>query len=50
MPVAPAGAVEIYYETIGEPEDPALLLVAGLGAQLIIWHEFCYSLVDAASS
>jgi pimeloyl-ACP methyl ester carboxylesterase len=47
MPVAPAGAVEIYYETFGEPEDPALLLVAGLGAQLITWQEeFCYSLID----
>jgi pimeloyl-ACP methyl ester carboxylesterase len=47
MPVAPAGAVQIHYETLGEPEDPALLLIAGLGAQLIIWHdEFCYSLVD----
>lgn len=47
MPVAPAGAVQIHYETLGDPDDPALLLVAGLGAQLIIWHdEFCYSLVD----
>lgn len=52
MPVAlsqpnPAGAVQIHYETIGDPDDPALLLVAGLGAQLIIWQdEFCYSLVD----
>jgi pimeloyl-ACP methyl ester carboxylesterase len=47
MPVAPAGAVQIYYETLGDPEDPALLLIAGLGAQLINWpDEFCYSLVD----
>jgi pimeloyl-ACP methyl ester carboxylesterase len=52
MPVALSqsdqpGAVRIHYETLGEPGDPALLLVAGLGAQLIIWHdEFCYSLVD----
>jgi pimeloyl-ACP methyl ester carboxylesterase len=52
MPVALSqsdqpGAVQIHYETLGEPGDPALLLVAGLGAQLIIWHdEFCYSLVD----
>jgi pimeloyl-ACP methyl ester carboxylesterase len=47
MAVAPAGAVQIHYETMGEPGDPALLLVAGLGAQLIIWpDEFCYSLVD----
>jgi pimeloyl-ACP methyl ester carboxylesterase len=47
VPVAPAGAVEIHYETLGEPEDPPLLLVAGLGAQLIVWSdEFCYGLVD----
>jgi pimeloyl-ACP methyl ester carboxylesterase len=39
--------VELHYETLGEPGDPALLLIAGLGAQLIIWHdEFCHSLVD----
>jgi pimeloyl-ACP methyl ester carboxylesterase len=47
MPVASAGAVHINYETLGDPDDPALLLVAGLGAQLIIWQdEFCYSLID----
>jgi pimeloyl-ACP methyl ester carboxylesterase len=47
MPLAPAGAVQINYETIGEPGDPPLLLIAGLGAQLIIWpDEFCYGLVD----
>jgi pimeloyl-ACP methyl ester carboxylesterase len=47
MPLAPAGAVQIHYETLGAPEDPALLLVAGLGAQLIIWHdELCHSFVD----
>lgn len=47
MPIAAAGDVEIYYETLGEPDDPPLLLIAGLGAQLISWHdEFCHSLVD----
>jgi pimeloyl-ACP methyl ester carboxylesterase len=47
MPVAVAGAVELYYETMGDPDDPALLLIAGLGAQLIAWHdELCLSFVD----
>jgi pimeloyl-ACP methyl ester carboxylesterase len=47
MPLAPAGAVQIYYEAVGSPEDPPLLLVAGLGAQLLIWHdELCNSFVD----
>lgn len=47
MPVADARAVQIHYDTLGDPEDPALLLIAGLGAQLIVWpEEFCYGLVD----
>lgn len=38
MPTAttPAG-VEIYYETVGSPTDPPLLLVMGYGGQLIAW-------------
>jgi pimeloyl-ACP methyl ester carboxylesterase len=31
--------VSIAYDTFGEPGDPPLLLVIGLGAQLIGWHE-----------
>ena len=42
---AQAGAVEIVYETIGDPTDPALLLVMGLGTQLIHWDtELCEQL------
>jgi pimeloyl-ACP methyl ester carboxylesterase len=34
--------IEIVYETIGDPGDPALLLVMGLGMQLIHWdRELC---------
>jgi pimeloyl-ACP methyl ester carboxylesterase len=34
--------VSIAYETFGDPGDPPILLVMGLGAQLIGWHEdFC---------
>ncbi|MEU4242808.1 alpha/beta hydrolase [Actinoplanes sp. NPDC026619] len=32
-----ANGVDIWYETVGNPENPALLLVMGLGAQLIDW-------------
>lgn len=36
------GDIELCYETFGRPEDPAVLLVMGLGTQMIGWHEdFC---------
>jgi pimeloyl-ACP methyl ester carboxylesterase len=31
--------IDIAYETFGKPDDPAVLLVMGFGAQLIAWHE-----------
>ena len=34
---ASANGIEIVYETIGDPTDPPLLLVMGLGMQLIHW-------------
>ena len=34
---AQVGSVELVYETIGDPEDAPLLLVMGLGMQLIHW-------------
>lgn len=44
---APSNGIEIEYETFGDAADPPLLLIAGLGAQLIAWDvEFCESLVD----
>ncbi|MCL4683600.1 alpha/beta hydrolase [Myxococcota bacterium] len=47
MPRARANGIEIEYETFGRPEDPALLLVMGLGAQMILWHEeFCEALAS----
>lgn len=43
-----AGAVEIYYEDLGDPNDPPVLLIMGLGAQLPMWPDgFCKQLVDA---
>jgi pimeloyl-ACP methyl ester carboxylesterase len=32
----PAG-IELYYEAVGDPADPPLLLVAGYGTQMIAW-------------
>lgn len=39
MPIAQANGIEIAYVTNGNPSDPPLLLVMGLGAQLIAWPE-----------
>ncbi|MDT7732555.1 MAG: hypothetical protein QOK45_2808, partial [Mycobacterium sp.] len=44
---ARSGDLDIYYEDMGDPSDPAVLLVMGLGAQLLLWRkEFCEKLVD----
>jgi pimeloyl-ACP methyl ester carboxylesterase len=39
MAVVHANGIDIYYETLGNPADPALLLVMGLGAQLTDWPQ-----------
>ena len=37
--------VTLCYETFGDPTDPPLLLVMGLGMQMVGWHEdFCAEL------
>lgn len=47
MPQAVNGDIRIEYETFGDPADPTLLLVMGLGAQMVSWEvEFCESFVD----
>ena len=33
----PVNGIEIYYETFGNPENPAVLLIMGLDAQCVIW-------------
>jgi len=44
---APSNGIEIAYETHGDPNDEPLLLVMGLGAQLIAWPiELVEALVD----
>ena len=45
MPKAYVNDITIEYETIGEPTSKPLLLIAGLGSQLIAWSdEFCEEL------
>jgi len=39
MPVARANGVELFYESFGDPSAPPLVLVMGLGAQLLGWDE-----------
>lgn len=42
-----ANGLTIEYETHGDPARPALLLVMGLGAQLVYWHDdFCEAFAD----
>ena len=42
---AEVGPVTLCYETFGEPTDPALLLVMGLGTQMVAWRDdFCRDL------
>ncbi|MDT7723644.1 MAG: hypothetical protein QOI21_220 [Actinomycetota bacterium] len=42
MPRANSNGLELEYETFGSPTDPALVLVMGLGAQMINWdNDFC---------
>ena len=39
------GEVTLCYETFGEAENPAVLLIMGLGTQMVAWHEdFCAQL------
>src|SRR3954467_8036974 len=43
--IARVGELDICYETFGDPSGPAMLLIMGLGTQMIAWHdEFCAEL------
>ena len=47
MPKANANSIEIEYDTFGDPSSKPLLLVMGLGAQMIAWlEELCMMFVD----
>jgi pimeloyl-ACP methyl ester carboxylesterase len=41
------GGITLEYETFGDPHDPAVLLIAGFGAQMISWDTgFCKGLAQ----
>jgi len=47
MPKTNVNDIEIEYETIGDPSSKPLLLIAGLGSQLLAWSdELCENLAD----
>jgi pimeloyl-ACP methyl ester carboxylesterase len=47
MPKANSNGLQIEYETFGESSSPALLLIIGLGAQLIYWDDtLCRELAE----
>jgi pimeloyl-ACP methyl ester carboxylesterase len=45
MPQARANGINLEYESFGDPSRPAILLIMGLGAQLVLWpDELCETL------
>jgi pimeloyl-ACP methyl ester carboxylesterase len=48
MARVPANGLQIEVETFGDPRQPAVLLVMGLGMQMVAWpDEFCRAIADA---
>jgi pimeloyl-ACP methyl ester carboxylesterase len=47
MPRAQANGIELEYDTFGDASNPALLLIMGLGVQMLGWDErFCNTLAE----
>jgi pimeloyl-ACP methyl ester carboxylesterase len=47
MPIVQANGIQIEYDTFGDAKRPPLLLIMGLGAQMILWdEEFCGRLAE----
>lgn len=47
MPIAKANNIEIFYDCFGNKSAPPILLIGGLGWQMIAWEEaFCNQLAD----
>lgn len=45
MTIAPANGISLCYDTFGDPANPPMLLVMGLGAQMTMWDPaFCEAL------
>ena len=48
MPKINIGTINLHYESLGDRKDPAVLLIMGLGRQMIAWpDEFCQSIAAA---
>ena len=44
---ARVGDIELCYETFGDRDKPPVLLIMGLGTQMLGWHaDFCRTLAD----
>ena len=44
---ARVGELDLCYETFGDPGAPPMLLVMGLGAQMVLWDDrFCETLAE----
>lgn len=47
MPVVSANGIDIAYDEVGDETAPAIVLIMGLGTQMIAWPEaFCAALAD----
>ena len=47
MPAVTANGIQIEYDEFGNTDAPAILLIMGFAAQLVVWPEaFCQSLAD----
>ncbi len=45
MPDIDANGIRLHYESIGDPQQPPLILAMGLGVQMVLWpDEFCAQL------
>ena len=45
MPIASANSIKLFYDEVGDPSAPVILLIMGLGGQMIEWPEtFCEGL------
>ena len=48
MPEVAANGIRIAYDEFGDPKAPAILLIMGLGTQMIAWPvPFCQALADS---
>lgn len=46
MPLAPSNQIELHYESFGAPDAPGILLIMGLGSQMVRWNlNLCQALV-----